>query len=179
MTKASLRKLARATWVLLLVPSSVAFLDRYWYFLTVPRSTQEDDIRQAALNQGLGEQLAGCGKDGNICCLSLQGKHDPDSTVSFEASLDPSDSFLARFHGQFKKGSDCAIDLKKRQYFDTKSVKPATLVEIGRVQWYSRTGAHIKAQFHCGELCGMGGLYDMRWEHGDYWFLWPLETWFE
>src|SRR5690242_2276980 len=129
-TVLSTKKLLWATSVGVLAVSSAILADKYWYTMTVPKAVQEDDIREAAIRQGLGEQVADCGPKGTVCCMSMRGIGDP------------SDAFLSRFQGQFRKGSDCIWKPEASPTpIEAKTGKAAAIVELGPIKWRSRSGA--------------------------------------
>jgi hypothetical protein len=142
----SRKNLGRAIFCLLLVGTLVVLARRYWYTVTTSIPVQEDDIREAVLRQGLGEDLPNCGSQGETCCLTL------------DRVGDPSGAFLARFRGQFRKGSDCAWG-RDGAPTEVKTGKPALIVHVGKIEWLDRFDAQIDASVLCGGLCGYGSRY--------------------
>ena len=143
----------RLLWAALLCMGAISvavLVSRYWYTMTVPKSVQEEDIREAVLRQGLGEQLAHCRPRQEVCC------------VSFEEVGDPSDFFLARFQGKFRKGSDCALEQARHLPTESKTGALAQIVKFGRIQWRSRTEAEVFVSVSCVPLCGIGARFVVR-----------------
>jgi len=140
----SRKNLYRVIFCSLFVGALLFLVHRYWYTMTVPIPVQEDDIREAVLHQGLGEQLADCGPEKVICCISLEGKGDP------------TDVFLARFQGRFRKGSECEREKGSPLPTHVRTGKPVSIVEVGSVLWLGLTDARVSASVLCGPLCGLG-----------------------
>jgi len=158
-------KYAGRAFVYSLLLGTLAFLaHRYWYVVTVPVPTQEDDIREAVLRQGLGEQYSGCGPGGEACCMSLEDRGDP------------SDAFLARFQGQFRKGSECELEKPGPYFRHIKTGKPAARIKVSSVQWLGPTEARLEVGLVCGSLCGVGGTFAIHWT-SDGWTVESLERW--
>jgi hypothetical protein len=167
------KRLCWAAAVCVLVISSAMLVDRDWYTLTVSRAVQEDDVREAAIRQGLGKQLRGCGGKGWVCCTSIRGVGDP------------SEAFLARFDGQFIKGSDCSRAPRMRPDgsidilagpIETKTGRAAMFIEFGPITWRGRTEARLDVSAICGGLCGVGGTFAARRE-SDGWTVESLVRW--
>ena len=112
----SRKNLGRVVFYSLFIGTLAWLGHKYWYTMTVPISVQEDDIREAVVLQSLGEQLVGCGP-ASACCMSIDGK------------VDPTDAFLARFHGRFRKGSEC-----ERENKSPSAARMTLMIEIGNVQ---------------------------------------------
>ena len=149
----SRKKLLWATPVCALAVLSAILGDKYWYTMTVPKPVQEDDIREAVTRQGLGEQLTHCGPKGTACCMSIRGIGDP------------SDAFLGRFQGQFRKGSDCTyIEGNGFIPVEAKTGRAAATVEFGPINWRGRSAAELDVSVYCGLLCGVGGTFAARRE---------------
>jgi len=158
------KNICRLVFYSLFVGTLAFLVHRYWYTMTVSVPIQEDDIRTAVLKQGLGEQLAQCGPSKEICCMSLEGKGDPG------------DAFLARFQGQFRKGSECELEEPGPYFKHIETGKPASVIRIGSVQWFGPTHARVDVGLVCGPLCGVGGAFTIRWGSRG-WTVESLERW--
>jgi len=118
---------------------TVAFLaHRYWYSITVPIPTQDDEIREAVIYQDLDRRIW-CGSGKCVCCMSFEGQGDP------------SDAFLARFHGRFRRKSEC-----EHETVDRLSTRIISMIEIGRIERLGLLDAQVTVAVWCGPLCGSG-----------------------
>jgi hypothetical protein len=148
-SKNILKNLFRALLCFLLLVTLAFLVRRYWYMITVPIAAQEDDIREAVLRDAFNGPIIHCGGN-DTCCVSLEGGGDP------------SDVFLARLNGRYRKGSEC----KKGRW--------ASAVTVGRIKWNSRTEAELTVSLYCGNMCGFKGTYSVYRDNGN-WIVMPLQ----
>jgi hypothetical protein len=107
------------------------------------RSIEEDRIREAVLRYLIG------------------------STVSLHVFLkidsgDPSDRLMAQFadlNRAVKKGSEAECSI--RGCFDRSTGERAVVLSVSSIKWSFGDRVEVSGGYHCGPLCGSGGVFDV------------------
>ena|SRR6266404_3549122 len=86
---------------------------------------------------------------------------------------DPSDKFMAQFADlkpAVKKGSE--VECTIRGCFDRSTGERGVVLSVSSINWSFGDRVEVKGRFHCGPLCGSGGVFEVMKNGGQ----WKVQT---
>ncbi len=122
---------------------------------TLPRSAQEDDIREAVFRYQFEHNASGTQQTAQFYCLSL-GEYSKD--------IDPDDGLMQRFQGHkpaVKKVSQCIcspeVGVKDKEIGQSGGL----VFRVTSIRWISNTEVEVEGGYYEGGLSASGNVYQV------------------
>ncbi len=122
---------------------------------TLPRSAQEDDIREAVFRYQFEHNASGAQQTAQFYCLSL-GEYSKD--------IDPDDGLMQRFQGHkptVKKVSQCVYGFEVGVKDKETGQSGGLVFRVTSIRWISDTKVEAEGRYYEGNMSSSGNVYQV------------------
>ncbi len=127
---------------------------------SLPRSAQEDDIREAVFRYQFEHNASGAQQTAKFYCLSL-GEYSTD--------IDPDDGLMQRFQGHkpaVKKVSQCAYGFEVGVKETETGQSGGLVFRVTSIRWISDTEVEAEGGYYEGNMSSSGNVYQVVRKEG-------------
>jgi hypothetical protein len=135
------------------------FRSHPWLCQRLPRRSEEDRIREAVFRDLIGSTVRW------HVFLTIDGN-------------DPSDKFMAQFADlkpAVKKAAEAECTI--RGCFDRSTGERGVVLSVSSIHWSFGDRVEVEGGFHCGPLCGSGGVFEVMKNSGHWGVEWYRKHW--